>query len=536
VLLPHFAAVAVDGVDLDGDLVTFRVRAKAGGAACSGCRWRSCRVHARYQRQLADIPLGGRRVRVVVCVRRFKCVNPECSQSTFSEQIEGLTTPFARRTPPLTQALVRVALALAGRPGARLAARLAMPCCRDVLIGLIRAQPLPAPGRIEVLGVDDFAVRRRRSYNTILINMDNHRPVDVLPDREAGTLAAWLREHPEIRTVCRDRAGAYAEGIRSGAPQAMQVADRFHLWKNLCEAVDKTVSAHHPCLRKAAAAQSIPGEPEPSTPAPAPAAEPQRSYRLAERTRERYTAVQQCLARGLSRSAISRELNLDRQTVRRFANATSVEELLGRAEHRPTKLDPYIDLVNQRWNEGVTNAQTITCELRTLGFTGDVQTVRRYLKPFRMPGTSRCHPDPHRRKPTPTAAAVPKPRTISRALLTHPDRLTEQDALIVKNATTECAHLEHLQQHVRTFAKIMTQRRGLELPAWLDAVEADNLPELHSLAIGMRRDLTAIINGLTTEHSSGAVDGNVTRVKRLKRDGYGRANFDLLRAQILLAA
>ncbi|WP_216902162.1 ISL3 family transposase [Nocardia alni] len=256
------------------------------------------------------------------CVRRFKCVNPECSRSTFSEQIEGLTTPFARRTPPLTEALVRVALALAGRPGARLAARLAMPCCRDVLIGLIRAQPLPDPGRIEVLGVDDSAVRRRHSYNTILINMDNHRPVDVLPDREAGTLAAWLREHPEIRTVCRDRAGAYAEGIRSGAPQAMQVADRFHRWKNLCEAVDKTVSAHHRCLRKAAAAQTIPGDPEPSTPAPAPAAElitaPQRSYRLAERTRERYTAVQQCLARGLSRSAISRELNLDRQTVRRF--------------------------------------------------------------------------------------------------------------------------------------------------------------------------------------------------------------------------
>lgn len=528
----------MDGVELDGDLVTFRVRAKAGEVPCSGCRWRSCRVHARYQRRLADIPLGGRRVRVVVCVRRFKCVNPECSQSTFSEQIEGLTTPFARRTPPLTQALVRVALALAGRPGARLAARLAMPCCRDVLIGLIRAQPLPAPGRIEVLGVDDFAVRRRRSYNTILINMDNHRPVDVLPDREAGTLAAWLREHPEIRTVCRDRSGAYSEGIRSGAPQAMQVADRFHLWKNLCEAVDKTVSAHHPCLRKAAAAQAIPSEPDPSAPAPAaePIAAPQRSYRLAERTRERYAAVQQCLARGLSRSAISRELNLDRQTVRRFANATCVEELLATAEHRLTKLDPYIDLVNRRWNEGVTNAQTITCELRTLGFTGDVQTVRRYLKPFRMPGTSRCRPDPHRRNPAPTAAAVPKPRTISRALLTHPDRLTGQDALIVKNATTECVHLERLQQHVRTFAKIMTQRRGLELPAWLDAVETDDLPELHSLAIGMRRDLTAIINGLTTEHSSGAVEGNVTRVKRLKRDGYGRANFDLLRAQILLAA
>jgi transposase len=246
--------------------------------------------------------------------------------------------------------------------------------------------------------------------------------------------------------------------------------------------------------------------------------------------------VQESLTRGLSRSAVSRELSLDFQTVRRFANATCVEELLGKAEHRPTRLDPYIDLVSQRWNEGVTSAGTITAELRDLGFKGDVQTVRRYLKLFRLPGASRSHPDLRRRKLAPAAPAVPKPRAISRALLTHPDRLTEADALNVKSATAGCAHLDRLQQHVRSFAKIMAQRRGQELPAWLKAVEADDLPELRSLAAGIRRDLSAGINGLTLEHSSGAVEGNVTRVKRLKRDGYGRAKFDLLRARILIAA
>ena len=290
-----------------------------------------------------------------------------------------------------------------------------------------------------------------------------------------------------------------------------------------------------PPLPAAAAAAAQAGPPSlspPPVPVPAaePAAPPGRTRRLAERTRARYAEVQECLARGLSRAAVSRELNLDIQTVRRFANASCAEELLGKAEHRSTKLDPFIDLVNQRWNEGVTNAEAITAELRTLGFKGDAQTVRRYLRPFRLPGTSRSHPDPHRRKPAPAAPAVPKPRTISKALLTHPDRLSEDDALIVKNATAGCAHLERLQQHVRSFAKIMARRRGQELPAWLEAVETDDLPELRSLAAGMRRDLAAVINGLTLEHSSGAVEGNVTRVKRLKRDGYGRANFDLLRA------
>ncbi len=162
--------------------------------------------------------------------------------------------------------------------------------------------------------------------------------------------------------------------------------------------------------------------------------------------------------------------------------------------------------------------------------------MRRYLQPFRQPGTSRSHPDPHRRKPAPTAPAVPKPRAISKALLTHPDHLSEDDALIVKNATAGCAHLERLHEHVRSFAKIMAQRRGQELHGWLEAVEADDLPELRSLAAGMRRDLDAVVNGLTLEHNSGAVEGNVTRVKRLKRDGYGRATFDLLRTQILLAS
>jgi transposase len=152
--LPQLAAATVDSVELGLDLVTFRVRAKAGDAACPGCRKRSSRVHARYERQLADLPLGGRRARVIAGIRRFKCVNRGCGQSTFSEQIAGLTKPFARRTPPLAEALAEVALALAGRPGSRLAAKLAMPCCRDVLIRLIRAQPIPDAGRIEVLGVD----------------------------------------------------------------------------------------------------------------------------------------------------------------------------------------------------------------------------------------------------------------------------------------------------------------------------------------------------------------------------------------------
>lgn len=477
-------------------------------------------------------------MRVIACVRRFKCVNARCVQSTFSEQISGLTTPFARRTPPLTDALVEIALELAGRPGSRLAAKLAMPCCRDVLIRLIRAQPIPEAGRIEVLGVDDFAVRRRQSYKTILIDMATHRPVDVLPDREADTLAAWLREHPEIQVVCRDRAGAYANGIAAGAPGAIQVADRLHLWKNLCEAAGKTVTAHHGCLRPTPEPQQHVENIEVLAPAP-PIAEPVAATaperRLVTRTRQRFEAVQGRLAAGMSRSAISRELNLDIQTVRRFANATGLDELLVNCQNRITNLDGFIGQVDELWNAGLNGAQ-ITERIRQSGFTGSERSVRHHLRPYRIPGTSRSHPDPVRRKPAPSTPPIPKPRTISRWILTRPDHLGEDDSAELKELLTRCEHLDRLNDHVRGFAAIMTGLRGDEITRWLENVEADDLPELRSFATGIRRDLPAVINGLTLRHSSGAVEGNVTRIKRIKRDGYGRAKFDLLRAQILLAA
>ena len=261
-----------------------RVAAETG--RCGSCGMVASRVHSRYRRRLDDVPVAGQPVVIHLTVRRFFCPAAGCSRQTFAEQVPDLTCRYGRRTPVARQMLEAIGLALGGRAGARLAAAAGVTAGRATLLRLVRALPEPVLAAL-VLGIDDFALRRGKNYATVLADMVTRRPVDVLAGRHAQVIEDWLAAHPGVQVICRDRASAYAEGARAGAPDAVQVADRWHLWQNLTEAAEKCVIQHRACLRE-------PGPDE----LPIQALEPDAPTALVTRIRERHAAVQELTASG----------------------------------------------------------------------------------------------------------------------------------------------------------------------------------------------------------------------------------------------
>jgi transposase len=549
-LFPHLRALRILRVEDTGQAVAIRACCRAACARCPSCGAVSAKIHGGYARVVADGAAGGRPVLIILAVRRFRCPDRSCAKATFAEQAEDLTVRYRRRSVPLLGMLAAFGLELGGRAGSRLAGALGVPVHSSTVLRLVMALPDPAVAAApEVTGVDDFALRKGRVYGTVVADAESGDVVDLLPDREAGTLEAWLKARPGAEVICRDRAGAYAEGAAAGAPGAIQVADRWHLWHNLGEYAERAVVAHRGCLIAAAAVapDGPAGDVPPGQQAPqdvrAAALPPGpdglldvhgRERVLVSRTRERHAAVHELLRAGRSQREAAEILGLSRNTVNRFAAQPDAARLLVKATSRESKLDPFKPYISQRWNEGITSAAALHAEMAaTLGWTGNVQAVERYVRQFRTAdGRTRAG---RAARPVPAAPLVPKTRQITRWLLSRPGSLDPDDQARLAAVKASCPHLDALAGHIRTFAEMMTRRQGLlALDDWLTRVEADDQPELHSFANGIRRDQEAVTAGLALQYSSAAMEGNVNKIKMIKRQMYGRAGFPLLRKRVIL--
>jgi transposase len=529
-LLPS-SEVCLEQTLSDSALITIVVRTCRSTAACPDCSHSSQRVHSRYIRTIADLPWQGVRVRFRLHTRRFFCDQPSCPRQTFSERLPDTVAPYARRTLRLNEALRTIGFALGGEAGSRLAERLSLTTSPATLLRRVRQNVLPLIATPRVLGVDDWAWKRGHRYGTILVDLETHRVVDLLPVRTAEAFAAWLEAHPGVEIISRDRAGAYAEGARLGAPQARQTADRWHLIGNLSQALTRCCEQQASGLQAAwdEVAQPIPPIPSPvstlSAVRPPNKAELLRQQRRSRRLR-RYEQVLALRQGGATQEEIAQQLQMDMKTIRRYLRADAFPEMATR--RRSTGVDRWLPYLEQRWAEGCHNAAQLWREIREQGFRGCQTTIRQWIARLRGPSLP-----VHRTMGSLRRQVPPRPRQTTWLLLHQdgppsPEQQSYCEALLRRSPT-----LAQVTGLAHRFLELCRRHSEESLEAWLAAAQQTGL---RSFALGVERDRSAIEATLQLPWSNGPVEGQVHRLKLIKRQAYGRASFDLLKQRVLQAA
>lgn len=347
----------------------------------------------------------------------------------------------------------------------------------------------------------------------LLIDIETSLPVDVLPDRDAETFAAWLTAHPGVEVICRDRAGYFADGASRAAGNAIQVADRWHLINNLSKAVESAVKRQRKHLR--------PDQPKVEiTPADSHVADGPR----AQHTRTRHAEIHALVAKGWRPWQICQALGLDPTTVRKYTRAATAEELISSTPRLSRLLEPYKPHLRRRTVEGCLSTQTLLAEVRAQGFKGSERTLRRWL--IKLRGAI-AEPE------------IPKPvkvRDFVAWIMRPHEKLTDEERAELKRICTISTELAATRDLARRFTVLLRELRGHELDAWVTDAETGPVPEIAAFATGLRKDWKAVVAGLTLPYSSGRVEGRINKVKALKRNMFGRANHQLLRQRILLNA
>lgn len=556
VLLPPIPALHLTAVTPTDDRIIVTLTATQATAACPLCTWQATRIHSSYARVPTDLPWAGTTVRLVLTVRRFFCDNPACERRLFCERLGPALRVYAHQTTRRAAILQRLGLRVGSKPGARLGRELGLPTSPTTLLRLMRQTVLPPAPTPRVLGLDDFALRKGQTYGTILLDLERHCPIDLLPDRTVETVATWLRAHPGIEIISRDRARAYAEAATLAAPTATQVADRFHLTQNLGDAVQRLLDRFPGALQQvteqlaAQAAQTL--RPAgaltpPSAPAPPPvnaAAAPVPTPPATAgtlRTQQRFAAVKELQAQGVSQRTMARRLGLNRRTVRRYLVA-DVVPVRGQGRQQQSSARAYIPYLRRRWAEGEHNMVQLWEELRQQGYRGSYSSLYRLLRRLfgrgdrwggaRTPQTVAPHTG------TGVLAPVAEIRPLSarqaRWLLLRPlAELTARESQQRTWLVEACPAVAKALPLLERFRTMVRERQGAELANWIADAMNSGVAELRNFAIGLKRDFAAVQAGLTLIWSQGPVEGHVNRLKMLKRTMFGRAKFDLLRLRVL---
>jgi transposase len=535
-LLTVSSSIRISAIEKTPERMTVHAVSTTEKATCPRCHTPAQRVHSHYRRRARDLPWQGVAVRLELSVRRFFCTVPVCSQRIFCERL-SFVAPHAHRTVRLNHALQRIRLAVGGEGGARLAGTLALPTSPDTLLRRLRQLPSRPAATPRVVGIDDWAKRKGRSYGTILVDLERRVPIELLPDREEATVRHWLETHPEVRIISRDRAPQYAEAARVGAPQAVQVVDRWHILKNLGEAVQRVLTRQRRQSEDAAWRMRAPLVTPSAAMLPLPSLSSTEASEIARHRANRYAryrAVKQLQVQGVSQHGIARTLVMSPNTVRRYVRASTFPE---RARYRSgSRLDAYLPYLHARWVQGVRNPTVLWQEIRTQGYPGTARMIERYIVRLyqRLKGLTtqqRAH-----FLQTALTFKAPTVRHLTAWLQRASQQLTAEQARFLTHLSALSPEIQEARHFALAFRRLLKKRLHAQFPTWLAQAVQNSVPELRSFAVGLRQEYAAVAAAFKYGWSNGPVEGHVNRLKTIKRQMYGRANFDLLQLRVLHAA
>jgi transposase len=486
-------------------------------------------------------------------VRRFFCSASRCPRQVFVEPLGGFAARYARTTTRLAGTHLAIGSALGGEAGARLAEKLAVPTSPDTLLRRVKKACTPAPGNPRLVGIDDWAWRKGQRYGTIVVDLETGDVIDLLPDRDAATVRTWLEAHPGIELVSRDRSSSYSQAATEAAPEAQQVADRWHLLKNVREAIERLFERHLPvitdALKPANPGPQSPADPVPreepgpaTTPEPLPQespttptpASPRKEAALAKRRRrvERFERVHELRRQGIPIRQIARDLGMSRMAVRRYLRHEKCPEW-GPRRARSSGMDAHREWIDARVAEGRINASEVHRELLSRGVRISYASVRRYLtRHLGRAGKTRPRVNAAKPKPTPP----PSPKRLSFDWVRRRERRTVEAQARLDAIRAASADLAAALDLADEFTALIRKQSAGTLKEWLSQAELSPCPEVSHFAEGIRRDESAVGAAVTTRWSNGPVEGHVNRLKTIKRQMYGRAGFALLKARVVNAA
>lgn len=509
-LLP--AGLVVDDIRTDDGTIQVLARSSGTSAFCPCCGSRSRYVHSHYRRRLADLPAHGLKVRLVVDVRRFWCRSPRCPQSIFSERLRPeVARPWARRTVRMQKLVRHLAVALGGRPAQSLASRLLLPVSKDTFLRSLRTGDDHAQAAPRIIGIDDWAWRKGQRYGTLICDLERRCVIDLLPDRTPATVEAWLRDHPGVECVARDRNGGYGSAVARALPEAVQVADRWHLLENASAAFLSAVQKCMPAIRKAIGVKTL--DPKLLT-----AAE-RLQYEGFQRRRQTNRLVHKLAREGMPIKKIVHQTGLSRGLVRQIVRGER-EDIF---RIRESSLTPWLHRLERDWSNGYRNGAELWRRLRADGFQGSLRVVSEWAT--RQRRAEQTIPN--------GATKSPAARRIARLLTIARDHLSKADAVLVARIEAALPSLSATRLLVDKFNSMVRNGTPTELSTWLDDAETSMIA---SFARGLRKDQAAVAAALREPWSNGQTEGQINRLKTLKRQMYGRAGIETLKARIIFSA